>query len=42
MEGKSVEAVVKKYKGLQAHLNPRNSIFSKVMGKSKDVFKWAE
>lgn len=22
------------------HLNPRNCIFSKMMGKSKDIFKW--
>lgn len=42
MEGKSEEAVVKEYKGLQTHLNATNSIFSKMMGKSKDIFKWGQ
>lgn len=42
MEGKSEDAVVKEYKGMQMYLNPSNIIFSKMMGKSKDIFKWGE
>lgn len=39
MGGRSKEAVVKEYKGLQMHLNPRNSILSKMMVKTKLIFK---
>lgn len=38
MGGRNKEAVVKEYKRLQMHLNPRKSIFSKTIGKSKYIF----
>lgn len=40
MEGKSEEAVVREYEGLQMHLNARNNVFSKMREMSKDIFKW--
>lgn len=40
MEGKSEESVVREYKRLQMHLNPRNSVISKTRGKS--ICKWGK
>lgn len=37
MEGKSEESVVREYRRLQIHLNPRNSVLSKTRRKCLQV-----